>query len=76
MRDTTLFHNSVGGVAGFDLPVHREVSPTYGAVPDIVISFPVAHEVAAIEGQNIPDRLLILRHYIASLSQRSETMRN
>jgi hypothetical protein len=49
MVNTALLHNRVGGVARLDLPVHCEVSPTYGAVPNIVITLPVAHEVAAIE---------------------------
>lgn len=73
---TALLHNGVCRVAGFYLPVYGEVPPSDGAVPDIMVSFAMADEGTAVQGQLIPDNLLVLRHYMASLSHRSDTMRS
>ena len=71
-----LLHDGVCRVAGLYLPIYGEVTPSDGAVPDIMVSFAMADEGTAVRGKLIPDNLLVLRHYMASLSHRSDTMRS
>ncbi|HVP83545.1 MAG TPA: hypothetical protein VMS78_02375 [Rhizomicrobium sp.] len=52
MRNTGLFHDSVGGVAGQDFAIHWEIAPGGRAKPNLVIAFAVAHEMAVMFFQN------------------------
>ena len=45
---SALLHNGVGGVPGFDFPIHGEVLAGKGAVPDVMISLAMPDEGAAV----------------------------
>lgn len=70
MIDTALLHDGVCGVTGFDFPVNGKIPIVDGAVPDVVIAFPMAYKRATVGRQDIPHLFLIFRHYRASLSCR------
>ena len=71
-----LLHNGVGGVAGLYFAVHGEVPPGDRAVPNVMVTFSMPDKGTAVFGQLRPHLFLIFGHYIASLSQRSDTMRS
>ena len=48
---------------GFDLVIDRKVYAGDWAVPNIMVTFPMADKAAAIFAQNVSDLLFILRHY-------------
>jgi hypothetical protein len=71
-----LLHNGVCGMAGFDFAVYCEMLFGNRTVPNVMVTFPMPDENAPMSSQLVSNYFLILSHYIASLSQRSDTMRN
>ena len=59
---SALLHNCVCCVAGFDLPVYRDMYVRDWAVPNIMIAFPVTHEITAVFAQHITNFLFVLSH--------------
>jgi hypothetical protein len=71
-----LLHDGVCSVAGFDLSVYGNIPLCDRAVPNIMVSLPMPDEGAAVPGQLIPNNFLVFSHYVAILSQRSDTIRS
>jgi hypothetical protein len=62
--DTALLQDRVGGVAGFDLPVHGHVARGDRAVSDVMVALAMAHKMTAGGSQQFSHRLFIFRHFI------------
>jgi prophage antirepressor-like protein len=73
--NTGLFQNAVCGVAFVDFSIHSEVSVCYGTVPNVVVTFAMAHKAAAVLRENLADFFLVFRHYAKAFALRSAMKR-
>lgn len=62
-RNAALFHDGIGGVAGFDLGIDSDISLGERAEPDIVIALSASLERAPVLFQYLSHLFLVLGHY-------------
>ena len=60
--NSTLLHDLVCCVPRFDFSIYGEIAIGNGAIPSVVIAFPVTGKTTSVLGQNISDSLFILSH--------------